>query len=98
MPTIEEFTHRNEKAVYVVKGPDYRCHISVEDFRKHDEGVRVSAFRVDQSEHPDITFENMDKEGVDCIYRGDSISEGWNAIQKTMGPVDIPDRLESFLR
>lgn len=98
MPTVEEFTCGSKKAIYVVKGLDYRCHIEVNDFREHNDGVRVSAFRVDQSEHPDTTFENMDKDGVECIYRGDSISEGWKAIQKTMGPVDIPDRLESFLR
>lgn len=98
MPTVEVLTHRETKAIYTVKGPDYRCHITVEDFREHGEGVRVSVFRVDQSMHPGITFENMDKDGVENIYRGDSISGGWRAIQETMGPVDIPDRLESFLQ
>jgi len=77
---------------------DYWCHIHVEDFRESGHGVRVNATRVDQSMHPGIVFENIDNDGAENIYRGDSISEGWAAIEETMGPVEIPGRLDSFLQ
>ena len=41
MPTVEEFPCRSKKAIYVVKGPDYRCHIEVNDFREENLAVKT---------------------------------------------------------
>jgi len=68
MPTVEKFIRHENNLCR--QGSDYRCHINVGDFREQGDGVRVNVLRAHQSQHPDVTFENMDKDGEKTSTEG----------------------------
>lgn len=99
MPDISRHpSSTNTELWYEVKNVEashYRCQLSIEDFRDtpHDQGLRVAAFRIDQREHPGITYTSE----AENIYRGNSVEDAWDKIEEATGiTIEMPDLLVSI--